>query len=227
MQNLEALQKLLGYKFKNIELLKTALTHSSYANERDNSFKSYERLEFLGDSVLGMIIAESLFHGNTQMSEGELTRLRASLVCEKSLSGHAKKLKLGEQVLLGKGEAHLKGFERPSILCDVFESVLAAIFIDGGMNEAKSFIYRVFGSDLKIKTPKNFKDYKTMLQEVIQRNPEEKVEYILISEDGPDHQKHFVVEVRLNSNVIGSGGGKSKKLAEQEAAHKALELMGL
>jgi len=224
---MQELEQMLGYSFTNKSLLKEALTHSSYANEVHKKEKSYERLEFLGDSILGFIIAEHLFKHNKGMEEGELTKFRSSLVCEKSLSAYARKLKLNENVVLGKGEHQLKGYDRPSILCDVFEAVLAAIYIDGGMEQAKDFIKRVMGEDLAAKKPKAFKDYKTILQEVVQRNPEEKIEYILISESGPDHNKHFVSEVHLNSNVISRGGGGSKKEAEQQAARKALELMGL
>ena len=223
---MKELEKQLQYKFKDISLLRMATTHSSYSNEKHGKFPSYERLEFLGDSVLGMIVSGHIFNANPGMPEGELTKLRASLVCEKSLSAYAAKLKVGEKILLGKGEMALKGYERPSILCDVFESVLAAIFIDGGLDEAKNFVFRVFGKALDKKTPVTFKDYKTILQEITQRNPEERVDYRIISESGPDHEKHFVCEVWLNSNVIGKGGGKSKKESEQNAAHKALNLMG-
>ncbi len=224
MQSLEAKLK---YKFKNIELLKNALVHSSYANEVRKNTHSNERLEFLGDSVLSVIVAEHIFNNFPQMPEGELTRLRASLVCEKSLCVFSRELGLGEYLLLGRGEDKNGGRERDSILADAFESVLAAIYLDGGMEEAKNHVLNTVLRDLKNHSEEDaFKDYKTTLQEIIQRNPEESVSYTLIGEIGPDHNKQFTVAVKLNSNVIGTGTGKSKKQAEQMAARQALKLMG-
>ncbi len=224
---MEKLQASLGYNFKNKQLLENALTHSSYANEKRGGVSSNERLEFLGDSVLSIIVAEYLFEKFPDIAEGRLTKLRASLVCEKTLCEFSKKLGIGEVLFLGKGEAANGGSERPSILADAFEAVLAAIYLDGGMNNAKSFVLRFVTEELSHLEHENFKDYKTALQEIIQRNPEEQLTYKLVSESGPDHDKSFVVEVHLNSNVIGKGTGHSKKNAEQMAARQALELMGI
>lgn len=224
---MESLEKKLGYKFKNIKLLKNALTHSSYANEVRNGITSNERLEFLGDSVLSIIVSEHIYKNFTDMPEGELTRLRASLVCEKSLCGFSRELDLGSYLLLGKGEDKGGGRERDSILADAFEAVLAAIYLDGGMEIARKHVMNFVLRELAHTSEAEvFKDYKTALQEIIQRNPEESVSYELISEKGPDHDKRFTVEVHLNSNVIGTGTGRSKKQAEQMAARQALDLMG-
>lgn len=224
---MESLEKRLGYKFNNISLLKNALVHSSYANEVRGDSRSNERLEFLGDSVLSIIVSDHLFNRYPQMPEGELTKLRASLVCEKSLCVFARELGLGQHLLLGKGEDKSGGRERDSILADAFEAVLAAIYIDGGMDVAKKHIFNTVLRDLEHHGDEDsFKDYKTLLQEIIQRNPEETVSYVLVDEQGPDHDKFFTVAVYLNSNVIGQGSGKSKKQAEQMAACQALKLMG-
>lgn len=218
------LEKNLDYTFKNKDLLKQALTHSSYANEAHT--QSNERLEFLGDSVLSLVVSDHIYtRFNTP--EGELTKLRASLVCEASLYEFAKELELGKFVLLGKGEQQYRGNERPSMLADAFEAVLAAIYLDGGMEPAKKLVLRFVKEDLIHTERITFKDYKTKLQEVIQKNPEEHLEYVLVDEKGPDHAKEFTVELRLNSNVIAQGIGKSKKSAEQNAACEALKLMGL
>lgn len=221
---MESLEKKIGYTFKNREYLNRALSHSSYVNERHNSEESNERLEFLGDSVLGIITADYYFH-NYSLPEGELTKLRASTVCEKTLSSFADRIELGKYLKLGKGEERTGGRQRPSINADAFEAVIAAIYLDGGIEEARKFVLR-FVEELSDKHG-SFKDYKTTLQEIIQKNPEETLEYIVVDESGPDHDKSFEVEVHLNSNVIGKGRGKSKKNAEQEAAREALELMGL
>ena len=225
MANLESFEEIIGYKFKNRELLHNALSHSSYANERRQASGSNERLEFLGDSVLSIVVSEYLYK-NLKVAEGELTKLRASLVCEKSLHIFAKKINLGKYILLGKGEENTGGRERPSILADAFEAVIAAIYLDGGLEPASKHILRFMPDDIQYTKKPVFNDFKTVLQEVVQKNPEEKVEYVLIGEEGPDHNKRFVVEVRLNSQVIGKGRGKSKKEAEQFAAKEALELMG-
>ncbi len=187
--------------------------------------KSNERLEFLGDSVLGFIAAEYFFLHYAHMPEGELTKLRAAAVCETSLYSFAKELDLGSFLLLGRGELVTGGNERSSILADAFEALLAAVYLDGGIGEAKRFVLGFIKSAAK--KAESFKDYKTVLQEVVQKNPEESVVYVLTAESGPDHNKIFTVEVHLNSNVIGKGSGKSKKLAEQAAAKEALALMGL
>ncbi len=224
---MERLEKNLKYTFKNKELLKNALAHSSYANEKKGSATSNERLEFLGDSVLSIVVSEHIYKNFPNLPEGQLTRLRASLVCEKTLCGFSKRLEVGDFLLLGKGEKANGGATRPSILADAFEAILAAIYLDGGMEPAKRHVLRFIQSELSHLEGENFKDYKTELQEIIQRNPEEKLTYVLIGESGPDHDKSFTVEVHLNSNVIGEGTGHSKKNAEQAAAKKALELMGI
>ncbi len=223
---MKSLETKLNYKFNNISLLKNALIHSSYANEVRGNTHSNERLEFLGDSVLSVIVSDHLYQKYPNMPEGELTKLRASLVCEKSLCALSRELGIGEFLLLGKGEDKNGGRERDSILADAFEAVLAAIYLDGGMGAAKTHILNTVLRDLEHHGEDSFKDYKTTLQEIIQRNPEESVSYILIGESGPDHDKQFTVEVHLNSNVIGTGIGKNKKTAEQMAAKQALKLMG-
>ncbi|MBQ4154849.1 MAG: ribonuclease III [Clostridia bacterium] len=224
---MEKLEANLNYTFKNKDLLKNALTHSSFANEQKGSAVSNERLEFLGDSVLSIIVSEYIYESFSTLPEGRLTKLRASLVCEKTLCEFSKQLEIGSYLLLGKGEKANGGDNRPSILADAFEAVLAAIYLDGGMEIAKKHVLRFITEELHHLEHENFKDYKTELQEIIQRNPEENLTYVLIGESGPDHNKSFTVEVHLNSNVIGTGVGRSKKTAEQAAARKALELMGI
>ena len=219
-------EQILGITFQNKDLLHEALSHSSYANEKKKQRQSNERLEFLGDSVLSIVVSQHLFQSFPDLPEGELTKIRAALVCEKSLHRFALQIRLGEFLLLGKGETHTGGRERPSILADAFEAVIAAIYLDAGLEAARAHILRFIPKNIPENRSMLFGDYKTALQEVIQKNPEEKVEYILISESGPDHSKTFAVEVCLNSNVIGKGSGRSKKEAEQMAAKEALELMG-
>ena len=220
-------EQILKYKFKNKNLIKEALSHSSYANENKKNRHSNERLEFLGDSVLSIVVSQYLFEHFRHLPEGELTKIRASLVCEKSLYVFAQQINLGHYIFLGKGEENTGGRERPSILADAFEAVIAAIYLDGGLEAARKHILRFIPEDIDNKRQNiNFSDYKTILQEVIQKNPEEKIEYSLVSESVPDHNKAFTVQVCLNSNVIGKGTGKSKKDAEQMAAKEALELMG-
>lgn len=219
-------EKNLRYTFKNRHLLIEALSHSSYANEKKRGRRSNERLEFLGDSVLSIVVSQYLFKHFTHLPEGELTKIRASLVCEKSLFEFAKKISLGEYIFLGKGEENTGGRERPSILADAFEAVIAAVYLDGGIDAATEYILRFIPEDIESIRSSAFNDYKTVLQEIIQKNPEEKVEYHLAGQSGPDHNKAFKVQVCLNSNVIGTGTGKSKKEAEQMAAKEALELMG-
>lgn len=220
---LDLFQEKLGYKFNNIELLERALSHSSYANENGLP-ESNERLEFLGDSVLGFISAEYFFSTYKAQSEGSLTKHRAAAVCEKTLCTFSKELGIDKVIRLGKGETRTGGAERPSILADAFESVLAAVYLDGGIEPAKKIVLRFITRE---GIDEARRDYKTMLQEVVQKHPEEAVEYFVVDERGPDHDKEFTVEVHLNSNIIGSGTGRSKKLAEQAAAREALRLMGL
>ena len=221
------LQNKIGYQFKNPALLNEALTHSSYANEHKSQHIKYnERLEFLGDSVLSIVVSDYIYKNCPELPEGELTKLRASLVCEKSLYEFAKKIDLGKYLILSKGERNNGGADRPSILSDAFEALIAAIYIDGGITPASKHILNFVIPAIKNSKKKKINDYKTTLQEIIQKNPGEKLEYVLVKESGPDHNKHFVVEAHLNSNVIGKGGGRSKKEAEQQAAREALELMG-
>ncbi len=223
---MKALQKRINYSFKNTNYLMEALTHSSFANERHNGCKSNERMEFLGDAVLSIVSAEYLYEKYPDMPEGELSKLRSSLVCTESLSGFAREIELGSVLFLGKGEMHSGGMDRDSILENAFEALIAAVYLDGGMECARTFILSFLEKTLE-NHKINFKDYKSMLQEVIQKNPDEVLNYVLIGESGPDHNKLFEVEVHLNSNVIGTGRGRSKKSAEQEAAKEALKLMGL
>ena len=226
MEKIEKFEEIIGYRFMNKKLIEQAISYSSYANEKNRPNRSNERLEFLGDSVLSIVVSDYLYKHLTSVAEGELTKLRASLVCEKSLHVFAKEINLGDYLLLGKGEENTGGRERPSILADAFEAVIAAIYLDGGMEAASKHILRFMPKDVEHCHKSAFSDFKTVLQEVVQKNPEEKVEYVLIGEEGPDHNKRFVVEVCLNSQVIGKGKGRSKKEAEQLAAKEALELMG-
>lgn len=223
---MENFEKVIGYHYQNRALLAEALTHSSFANEGKKGMRNNERLEFLGDSVLSLVVAEFLFSHYRHEPEGELTKLRAALVCEQSLYQFAQKINLGEYLRLGRGEENTGGRNRPSILSDAFEAVIASIYLDGGFEPAKAFVLRFIPEHMDIKRMGEMRDYKTALQEIIQKNREEKIEYVLVNEEGPDHNKAFTVEVHLNSNVIGRGVGKSKKQAEQFAAREALELMG-
>ncbi len=222
---LEELMERIQYTFRDIRLLQTALTHPSYAHEGNRNIKDNQRLEFLGDSVLGMAAAEYLYK-NHKGQEGELTKLRAAVVCEKALCSYARQLELGRYLYLGKGERMSGGDQRPSILADAFEAVIAAIYLDGGMEAAKTFVLPFLKQEIQNQRDAKFRDYKTMLQEIIQQNPEEQLTYVLTGESGPDHNKKFVVDVLLNSNVVGTGQGRSKKEAEQQAARQALRLMG-
>ena len=211
----------IQYTFKDKSLLTLALTHSSYANESKNHIEYNERLEFLGDAVLQLVTSEKLYKENPNMPEGKMSKTRAALVCEDALANYSKQIELGRFMFLGKGEDNTGGRERPSILADAFEALIGAIFLDGGIAPAKKFILR-FLNDKNL----HMHDYKTLLQEIIQQNPGERLSYIVVKEEGPDHDKNFTVEVKLNSNSIGTGFGKSKKAAEQQAAKEALELMG-
>ena len=220
------LEESIHYRFNNKKLLTEALSHSSYANENKRNRRSNERLEFLGDSVLSIVVSQYLFEHFSHLPEGELTKIRASLVCEKSLHVFAKQIDLGKYLLLGKGEENTGGRERASILADAFEALIAAIYLDGGLDAAKEHILRFIPEDIDSQKSSAFNDYKTILQEAIQQNPEEKVEYVIADQSGPDHNKAFTVNVCLNTNVIGVGVGRSKKEAEQMAAREALKLMG-
>jgi len=220
------LEQRIGYQFQNKKYLRRALTHSSYSNESREKPESNERMEFLGDAVLSLVVSNYIFH-RFHLDEGDLTKIRASMVCEKSLFRFAQEIDLGSELYLGRGEEQMGGRTRPSIVSDAFEALIAAIFLDGGLESAGKFVLRFVREELDTGEQRGgFVDYKTMLQEIIQKNPEEKVSYVLVGENGPDHDKHFLVEVRLNSNVIGRGESRSKKGAEQLAAKEALELMG-
>ena len=219
---MKALEDNLGYHFKNRGLLEHALTHSSYANEhRSEGVTSNERLEFLGDSVLGMVVAEYLFHKHPNMPEGELTRTRAALVCEGSLYEVARSLDLGRCLRLGKGEAAGGGRERPSILADATEATLAAVYLDGGIDAVRPII-QAFILD-KEREKAVDRDYKTALQELVQRRPGQSIAYRLVNEMGPDHARVFVMEVSIGGEVAGQGRGHTKKEAEQRAAKAALD----
>lgn len=225
LRDLSPLMDALGYRFRDESLLRRALTHSSYANEGQRGGQSNERLEFLGDSVLGLTAAVYLFN-KEKGPEGELTKLRAAVVCEKALFSYAQQLGLGDWLLLGKGERQHGGASRPSIVADAFEAVTAAIYLDGGMEPARRFLLPFLENEASNQRRAQFKDYKTQLQEIVQQNPGETLTYVLVGESGPDHDKQFTMEVHLNSNVIGTGRGRSKKEAEQKAAREALKLMG-
>ena len=224
---MERLQECIGYYFGDERLLENALTHSSFAHERKQPQRCNERLEFLGDSVLSIVVADYLYHHYPELPEGELTRIRAASVCEKALYGFAKSINLGDSLLLSRGEQNTGGRNRPSILADAFEALIAAIYLDGGMEPAKAFILKYVVPTLDNHRKAAFKDYKTLLQEVIQQNPEDRLTYLLVEESGPDHDKVFKYEVHINSNPVGTGTGRSKKEAEQAAAKEALELMGI
>ena len=220
---IKELENAIGYRFKNISLLQNALAHSSYANERwHNSLMSNERLEFLGDSVLGMLVAEYLYRTFPDRPEGELTRMRADMVCERALAQIAHQIGLGEHLLLGKGEEQGGGRSRDSILADAVESVIAACFLDGGMEAAKQFVERFVLTRVPV-TKLNNADYKTALQELVQQKKNQTIAYVLIGETGPDHDKQFTVELTINGQTVGQGIGTSKKRAEQDAARVAFQ----
>ena len=217
------LESAIGYRFHNISLLQNALTHSSYANERyHNSLMSNERLEFLGDSVLGMLVAEYLYHNFPNRPEGELTRMRADMVCEQTLAAAAQRIGLGNHLLLGHGEEQGGGRSRNSILADAMESVIAACFLDGGIQAALGLVQRFILVEVPVTRLHNA-DYKTALQELVQQKKNQVLSYALVGQSGPDHDKKFDVEVSLNGTVVGRGSGSSKKRAEQMAARAAIE----
>ena len=221
MEKLKEFQKKIGYQFKNEGLLRQALTHSSYANEHHMKKRSdNERLEFLGDAVLEIVTSEHLYKLYPDYPEGELTRLRASIVCEQTLAFCTRALKLGDHLFLGKGEDLTGGRKRKSVLSDAFEAVIGAIYLDGGFANAKEFILNHVLNDLEGK--RLFYDSKTILQELVQGNSEKRICYELVGEVGPDHNKSFQVEVRIGDTTYGQGIGRTKKAAEQEAAYQAI-----
>lgn len=224
-ESIRAFEEKIGYEFKDKTYIQTALAHSSFANEH-KEFNYNERLEFLGDSILGLVVSDYLFRARNDLPEGKLTRLRANVVCEESLSAVARKINLGDHLFLGKGEKTSGGSDRDSILADATEAVIAAIYLDGGFDQAKDFIL----SNLRDTIAKNidgniFRDYKTILQEIIQGN-NGKISYKLVGESGPDHDKEFEMQVKCGQDTIGIGKGKNKKEAEKEAARDALVKMG-
>lgn len=222
---LEQLEQAIGYTFRDKSLLEMALSHSSYANETlHDNLKSYERLEFLGDSILGFVVAEYLYQNYPDQLEGQLTRLRAELVCETNLAKIAEKIGIGEHLKLGHGGEQDGGRHRASIISDVVESIIAASYLDGGEEAARGIINRFVLSDISFNTIRD-DDYKTALQELIQRKKNQSVSYKLIGEKGPDHQKVFCVEVLLNGQTIGTGEGTSKKRAEQSAAQAGIAFL--
>lgn len=220
-ENLRELEQKIGYCFRDFSLLRRAMMHSSYTNEKHiPRFQCNERLEFLGDAVLELVSSEFLFLEQPQISEGELTKTRASMVCEPSLAFCARDLNLGSYLFLGKGEEATGGRERDSITSDTMEALIGAIYLDGGFTNAKEFIHRFILSDLENK--KLFFDSKTILQEIVQAKTAQEISYRLIREEGPDHDKSFYVEVRIGNKSYGTGKGRTKKSAEQQAAYEAI-----
>lgn len=217
------LEKNLGYEFKKRELLNNALVHKSYI-KKDGNLSNNERLEFLGDSVLGFTVAEYLYRNYKNLPEGELTKVRSTVVCESCLFKIAVKIGLGEAIYMGKGEEQSEGRKRPSILSDAMEAVFAAIYLDGGIDEAKRVILSLLKEEIEnAVSGRDAKDYKTVLQELVQKNNSFAPTYMLIKEEGPDHAKIFTSAVSLNGEILGQGAGKTKKEAEKEAAKIALE----
>jgi ribonuclease-3 len=212
----------LGYKFKDEKFIKVALMHSSYANEMKGKCISNERLEFLGDAVLGVIVSDYIFKNCPTLPEGSLTKLRSSLVCENALFKFSKQIHVGDFLKMSHGERKNKGNERPSILADAFEAIVAAIYLDGGLEEARKFILRFVTPELVDTNLNHLNDYKSMLQEKVQRKYDSDIEYVPIKEEGPDHNKKFWVAVKVGEYALGMGCGKSKKEAEQDAAKNAL-----
>lgn len=227
--SIENLEKKIGYTFTDKKIIRTALTHSSYANEHKVQKKPgecNERLEFLGDSILSLLVSESLYETYRNKPEGDLTKIRAQVVCTRSLSKLAREIELGNYLLLGKGEEE-SGRLKPTILENAFEALLAAIYLDSGHNKeaVSSFLMPLISKEIEIASKDHMAyDYKTSLQQFVQASGSERLQYALIAETGPDHAKEFTVEVRLNSNVIGIGSGKTKREAEQCAAKEALLL---
>lgn len=220
---MKSFEDVISYKFNNKSLLETALTHSSFVNEnRKYASEDYQRLEFLGDSVLGFLTAEYLF-SKENITEGIMTRMRSELVSEKALYEVAKAIDLGKYIRIGKGEEHMGGRERPSVLSDIVESVTAAIYLDSGMDAAKDFVMRFVLNDVHMASAEVSDDYKSALQELIQHDPSNILSYELIEEKGPDHSKTFTFAALLNGEVVGTGSGSTKKSAEQAAARNALE----
>lgn len=224
IENTKVLEDVLKYTYNDKSKLVHALTHSSYTNEKNKHLNSNERFEFLGDSVLNIAISEYIFLNNPNLTEGEMTRARASIVCEAPLAKCVTSLGLGKYLLLGKGEELTGGRTRPSILADAFEAIICSIYIDGGMEKAKEFIYNNLGNLIdEVVKGASTTDYKTKLQEILQKKGDNRAVYEVLDEKGPDHNKFFIVQVKVGGGVLGSGEGKSKKDAEQIAARNAIE----
>jgi len=227
---ISGLEAAIGYKFKNPDIIREALTHSSFSNElraHDINMPCNERMEFLGDSVLSVITSELLFCEHPDLPEGDLSKIRAGTVNEKALSKFARSIDLGKYLLLGRGEDLTQGRSRPSILADAFEALLAAIYLDSGIENVKKFLLPLVSQEIKSMIDSgSFRDYKTMLQQIVQQEQGELLEYVVTGESGPPHMRTFEVEAHLNSNVIGRGKGHSKREAEQQAAREALKLFG-
>lgn len=220
-KKIKELEKKIRYEFRDFSLLKTAMMHSSYTNERHlEKYRCNERLEFLGDAVLELVSSEFLFRESPKVSEGELTKTRASMVCEPSLAMCARDIGLGDYLLLGKGEEATGGRKRDSITSDAMEALIGAIYLDGGFTSAKEFIHRFVLTDLEDK--KLFYDSKTILQEMVQADMNREISYRLVGEKGPDHNKSFSVEVLIGGEAYGAGQGRTKKAAEQQAAYEAI-----
>lgn len=218
------IQQKFGVVFNNEALLREAFTHSSYVNEhRQENLKNNERLEFLGDAVLEIIVSDYLFHHYENWQEGRLTRLRAQIVCEPSLAAFAKECGFDQYIRLGKGEENTNGRKRPALLCDLFEAFIGAVYLDKGFDEARNFIQKVVFPKIKEDAFSHAMDYKTLLQEELQKNGDVAIRYIILTEEGPSHAKLFEVEVQADGNVLGKGMGSSKKVAEQNAAKMALK----
>ncbi len=227
---LSQLEQRIGYHFRNITLLKNALIHSSYANESGSKHPALdcnERMEFLGDTVLSLSVSTYLFRNYPDLPEGNLSKIRSFTVCEKALAEFATEIQLGDFLMLGKGEDSNNGRQRPSIISDAFEALIAAIYLDSGLEDAQAFVLRFAVPHIeRLLSEQVTEDYKTALQQIVQQEQGEKLEYVLVEEEGPPHQRIFTMEARLNSNVIGRGVGSSKREAEQRAAKEALTLFG-
>lgn len=218
---IERLEQVIGYTFHDKLLIKRALTHTSYANEQKiNKNGHYERLEFLGDAVLELLTSEYIYLNNPNMEEGSMTKLRASVVCETSLAQSANQISLSKYILLGKGESAMGGRKRDSIISDVTEAIIGAIYLDGGMEAAKTFVHKYILSDMEAK--KRVYDAKSSLQEIVQKNKAGQISYVLIAENGPEHEKEFECAVEIGGKQMGTGKGKNKKEAEQKAAAEAI-----
>ncbi|MCR5208302.1 MAG: ribonuclease III [Eubacterium sp.] len=226
MADLTSLESKIKYTFKDKSLLTEALTHSSYAHEVKHNCKFNERMEFLGDAVLSIITAEYLYKKYPDAAEGDLTKVRSSLVNTDALYEYAKSVDLNRYLIMGKGASQRHDEDKPTVLENAFEALIAAIYLDGGMSKAKNFVLPFLKSEVRVHRS-SFRDYKSLFQIIIQQNPDERFQYKLVDEFGPDHDKRYVVELYVNSNLVGKGEASSKKGAEQEAAREALELMGV